>query len=102
MLHRLLDYQDYLSIFGMVVRQFRLLVQTREILDEGGGKADMMQRLTKSAYLGDKLIAQARKFSLDDLKRIYHKLLDIDEAHKTSQMPGELALEMLVTALAIN
>jgi DNA polymerase III subunit delta len=102
MLRRLMEYQDTLSIFGMVVRQFRLLVQTRAILDEGGGASEILQRLTKSAYLADKLILQARKFSLDDLKQVYHKLLDIDEAQKTSQVPGELALEMLVTALAIN
>ena len=58
-------------------------------------------QVVKSRFLADKLIPQARKFSMDDLKRIYHKLLDIDEAQKTGQAPGELAMEMLVTSLAI-
>lgn len=102
MLNRLLEYQDYLSIFGMVVRQFRLMIQTRAILDEGGGKQDIWPRVIKSSFLADKLIAQARRFSMDDLKQIYHKLLNIDEAHKTSQTPGELGLEILVTSLAIE
>jgi len=100
MLRRRIEYQDYLSIFGMVVRQFRLLIQTREIMDEGGGENEVIRRLRIKKFLGEKLVPQARNFSMGDLQRIYHKLLDIDEAHKTSQVPGELALEMLVVLLA--
>ena len=33
------------------------------------------------------------------LESIYRRLLDIDEAIKTSQIPGELALDTLVAAL---
>ena len=101
MLRRLLEYQDSPSIFGMVVRQFRMLIQVREILDRGGGSKEVMRHVegAQSNYRADPLIAQARRFSFDDLVRIYHKLLDIDEAVKTSQMPGDLALETLVASL---
>jgi len=37
LLHRLLENEDAFSLWGMVVRQFRLLLQAREILD-GRGK----------------------------------------------------------------
>jgi DNA polymerase-3 subunit delta len=101
MLRRLLEYQDYFAIFGMVTRQFRMLIQTRSILDSGGGHPEVMEglRLGSRSFIADRMIAQARHFSAEDLRVIYHKLLNIDEAVKTSRMPGDLALEMLATEL---
>ncbi|MCZ7552150.1 MAG: DNA polymerase III subunit delta [Anaerolineae bacterium UTCFX2] len=102
MLRRLLDYLDYYAIFGMTVRQFRQIAQTRAILDAGKDKAEVIRvfRLfDKKAFLADRLIGQARHFSIAELRLIYHRLLETDEAVKTSQMPGDLALEMLVASL---
>jgi DNA polymerase-3 subunit delta len=103
MLQRLLEYQDYFAIFGMVVRQFRYLILAREILDEGGGKDEVVRglKLYTNAWLADRLITQARRFMAHDLTRIYHRLLEVDEAVKSSQMPGDLALETLVASLTV-
>ncbi len=64
MLQRLLEYQDYFSIFGMVVRQFRRLILAREILDGGGAKDEIARglKLYNNAWLADRLITQARRF----------------------------------------
>jgi DNA polymerase III subunit delta len=101
MLRRLLEYQDYFAIFGMVTRQFRMLIQAREILDNGGGREEVLHGLGlgRRYFIADRMIGQVRHFSPEDLKAIYRRLLDIDEAVKTSRMPGDLALEMLTTAL---
>jgi DNA polymerase-3 subunit delta len=101
MLRRLLEYQDYFSIFGMIVRQFRLLIQVSEILEQGGGKREVERMLkpTGNAFLANRLMTQARRFSFAELVRIYHRLLECDVALKTGQMSGELALEMLVVSL---
>ncbi len=99
MLHRLLEYQDYYTVFGMIVRQFRLLIQAREILDQGGQKIEVARQARVPQFVAEKLIAQARRFTLPDLERIYHYLLDIDEAVKTGQAPDALALEMFVSSL---
>ena len=103
MLQRLLEYQDYFAIFGMVVRQFRYLILAREILDEGGGKDELVRglKLYTNAWLADRLITQARRFMAHDLTSIYHRLLELDEAVKSSQMPGDLALETLVASLTV-
>jgi DNA polymerase III subunit delta len=98
MLQRLLEYQEYYSIFGMVVRQFRLLIQTRELLDGGKQKVDIQRELRLHAYVAEKLLGQARRFALPELERVYRRLLEIDEAVKTSQMPERLALETFVSA----
>jgi len=99
MLHRLLSHQDALSIFGMVVRQFRFLLQSREILDNGGGEADVVRLLKLHPYVARKFVAQAQRFTLPDLEAIYHRLLNIDIAAKSGQMDGELSLDLLIADL---
>ncbi len=99
MLHRLLESQDPFSIFGMIVRQFRLLLLTREILDGGGRPQDVVRLLKLHPFVADKMSNQARHFTIPVLERIYHRLLDIDEAMKTSQMSGDLALDTMLAAL---
>ena len=98
MLHRLLERQEAISIFGMIVRQFRLLLLAREVLDSGGEAEAVARQLRVAPFVADKLVAQARRFTLDDLEAAYHRLLDLDLAVKTSQIPDDLALDTLVAA----
>jgi len=41
LLHRLLENDDAFSFWGMVIRQFRLLLLAREVLDSHGGKEEV-------------------------------------------------------------
>jgi len=99
-LHQLLENEDAMALWGMVIRQFRLLLQAREILDERGGSAQVQQALGLHEYVAGKISEQARRFSLPALEAIYHKLLEMDEGAKTSQMPLDLALDVLIVELA--
>jgi DNA polymerase III subunit delta len=99
MLERLLEYQDYYAIFGMIVRQFRLLIQARECLDLGKQKAEIQRELHLHPYVAEKLLGQAQRFTLPELERIYHRLIEVDEGVKTSQMPERLALETFVSVI---
>lgn len=98
MLHRLLGEKDPLSIFGMVVRQFRLLLLAREVLDRGGREGDVASELKVHPYVAGKVTAQARHFSPSVLEAVYRRLLDVDEAIKTGQMRGDLALDTFIAA----
>jgi DNA polymerase-3 subunit delta len=100
MLHRLLEEQDALSILGMVVRQFRLLLQTREVIDKGGREVDIVRELKMSPFVVGKLVSQAHHFTQKQLEGIYRRLLELDEAVKTSQIESDLALDILVMSLA--
>jgi DNA polymerase-3 subunit delta len=95
-----MEQQDPFSIFGMVIRQFRLLLLTREILDRNGQRADIIRELKIAPFVADKLMLQARHFSLPVLEQVYHRLLDLDEAMKTGQIGSDLALDTLVTVFA--
>lgn len=96
---RLLETEDHFSLWGMVVRQFRLLLLTREVLDSGGGQDVVVRDLHLHPYVAGKLIGQARHFDLGGLEKIYKRMLDLDEGIKTSQMTIDLALELLVMDL---
>jgi len=98
MLHRLLETQDPYSIFGMIVRQFRLLLLAREALDQGVPPGEMARELKVHPFVAEKTAGQARQFSLSVLESVYRRLLDVDTAMKTSQTAGDLALDTLVAA----
>lgn len=99
-LTKLLEEQDAFSLFGMVTRQFRLLLQTREVLDEGGNAGLVASELHQPPFVAQKLARQAGRFSLGGLESIHHKLLEMDEAAKTGGMPLDLALQTFVASLA--
>ncbi len=96
LLQRLMEEQDYQSLFGMIVRQFRLLLQTREVIDGGGRESDVARLLGVHPFVASKMTSQARHFTLPVLETVYQRLLDIDEAIKTGQIEGEVALDIFV------
>ncbi len=85
--------------WSMIVRQFRLMLLAREVLDSHGSLAAAQKALQVGEYPARKAMERARRFSQSGLERIYHRLLDIDEAAKTGRMPLELGMEMLVAEL---
>ncbi len=100
MLHQLLEVDDPLRLLGMVVRQFRLLLLTKELMGAGFHEAEIARQLKTYPFIVRKLIRQVRKFSMNELEEIYGELLDVDEAIKTGRIPAEVALDTLITSLS--
>jgi DNA polymerase-3 subunit delta len=101
MLRRLLEEGDALPLFGMIVRQFRLLIQVRELLDEDPAQdhKTIADKIGSHPYPVQKILPQARLFNLDQLKAVYHQLSEVDLAIKTGQLEGGLALDLLIASL---
>ena len=99
LLHRLLETEEPFSVWGMIVRQFRYLIQAREILDGRGNKDDMARAVQIHPFVAEKAMTQAARYSMDSLESIYRKLLRIDEGVKTGQSTLELAMDTLVVEL---
>jgi len=94
------DGDEPLKVFGMITRQFRLLIQMREQLDAGVSANTAAQNLSLRDFIARKLAEQARLYRMDQLERILEYLLETDVAIKTGKIDGELALEQLVARLA--
>jgi len=98
-LHQLLEEEEAFELWGMVIRQFRLLLQARELLDASASIQEVQKALNLHEFVAQKVTSQAKRFSLSALESIYHKLLEIDEGAKTSQVPLDLALDIFVGEL---
>ncbi len=100
LIHRLLEDQQALSLLGMINRQFRLLLQTREVLDAGGGPSDVANvPEIRAGFVAQKLTQQARNFTLPQLESIHRYLLDMDWSIKTGKIEPEIALDLFVASL---
>jgi DNA polymerase-3 subunit delta len=100
LLHRLLENDDPLRLFGMMVRQFRLLILAREYLNDGGTPKQIGKAIGVHPYVGEKLGQQVGKFTLDQLEQIYHYLLETDIGIKTGKVDGVLALDLLIAGIS--
>jgi DNA polymerase-3 subunit delta len=98
MLTRLMEYNSYYELFGMIVRQFRLLILAREVIDQGGRKEQIQAVLSLHPFVAGKLDGQARRFQMNELEEAYRRLVQVDETVKTSQAPEALALEYFISA----
>jgi DNA polymerase-3 subunit delta len=98
-LHQLLEDEEAFELWGMVIRQFRLLLQARELLDDRATVPEIQKELGLHEFVAQKVSSQAGRFTMSALEAIYHKLLEIDEAAKTSQVPLDLALDTLIVDL---
>ena len=100
-LKRLLVDTQPLSLFGMVIRQFRLILLAREWLDEGGSVSELPTAIGVHPFVAKKVAAQARNYnSIGDIENIYRNLLETDVAIKTGKVDDQLGLEMFVTGLS--
>lgn len=100
LLRRLLDEgQEPLGIYGMIIRQYRLLIQMREQLDKGQTSQSAAKATGMHPYVAGKMADQARNYTMESLEKIYRALLDTDLEIKTGRIAPDLALERLVVWL---
>jgi DNA polymerase III subunit delta len=99
-LHRLLEVGEHpLSIFGMVVRQFRLLIQVRWMSDRRYTQQQILTRLKLHPFVARKIQAQSDQFNPAQLRAAYRLLMEADLAIKHGEMPADMALDVLVAQL---
>ncbi len=89
-----------LKILTMLVRHFRQLWLTRELIDRGGGSRDVAVRLKINPYFVDSLVKQARRFTPEDYLRAFELFLATDLGIKSSGAHPSALLERLVLTIA--
>jgi len=102
MLHRLVDDgADFGYLLAMMSRQYRLIIQAKELSLSGITSQEIGQQLDiRSGFVLQKVLDQADRYSLSRLKAAYKRLLEADESVKRGRYSDELALELLVHDLA--
>ncbi len=102
-LHRLMEEDPIenhpLRLLAMIVRQFRILIQVKEMTAQGLAASTIAKQAGIKEFAAEKARQQAMNFSLAQLEAIYARLLHTDLAIKTGKMEDVLALDTLVAAL---
>ena len=88
-----------LYLLTMITRQFRLLVQIKDLALRGISVDAAAEKAKLHPFVVKKTWAQAGAFSPAQLTAIYDRLLDTDLAIKTSRADPALALDLLVVDL---
>ncbi|MBN1976464.1 MAG: DNA polymerase III subunit delta [Anaerolineae bacterium] len=102
-LHRLLDAGEHpLGLLMMIVRQFRLLIQVKELKAEGANPQTIAKALGIHPFPARKLHTQATYFTDEQLEVVYRHLLDADVAIKGGEIEADVALDLLVAGLAVT
>ena len=91
---------DPFYLFSMFIRQFRLLVQAKSLLEAGTSPAAVAGEMKIHKFVGQKLIQQSRGFTLEQLRAIYKHLLNIDVQVKTGEIEMGTALNLLVAEVS--
>ncbi|MBK8901148.1 MAG: DNA polymerase III subunit delta [Anaerolineaceae bacterium] len=99
---KFLEGADPFYLFSMFIRQFRLLIQVKELADDGKRPQTIGQELKMHSFVVGKLYQQCQGFSLAQLEQIYRHLLEIDVDVKTGRNDMTTALNLLVASLTVT
>lgn len=100
LLRALMQDQPIQYIFTMLVRQVRLLIIVKEVMDRNGGEKDVISACGIAPFIARKLMDQGRRFSMQELEAIFRRLDCMDETSKTGTATLDVDLELLVAELS--
>lgn len=83
----------------MIIRQFKILMQVREGLDQGLTPRKLMSQLKLHPFVVQKSSTQVRKFTLPILKRIFQALVSIDRELKTGKADLRSSISLLIAKI---
>lgn len=88
-------------IFSMLLRQIRILLGTRLILEHNprATKDQIATELDIHPFVASKALPQAKAFLVNHLKQIYELLYQLDLGTKSGKYPDKLAVDLAVVGL---
>lgn len=87
-------------LLSMIERQFRILLQVKELQAQKFPPSQIQASLEIShAFIVEKSLKQAQNFSMERLESIYSQLAEVEQTIKTGQIDELLALDLLAVEL---
>lgn len=86
----------HLSIFAMIYRQIKLILQTKLLLAGGLNFKEVEKKLKLPYFVIEKMIRQSKKYTFKEICKSYELLTIADLAFKDSQQEPKIILEELV------
>lgn len=91
--------EPLLIILKMLIRQFRLIMLSKEMSQGGFSPEDAAQRLKQHPFPIKKCYRQAKNFTLEQLELALARMLEANYHLVTGQYPGKLAVQLALIEL---
>jgi len=99
-LHELLESgENEILILTMLVRQIRIIIQSKELIEKGQREMDISKALACHPFVVKKAVIQSGNFTFEELKDIYKMLLETDHSLKRGTKEPKVALDLLIKNL---
>lgn len=91
-----------MRILYLLSRQFRLLMEVKEMTGQGYDKKSIASKAGLHPFAVGKYIEQSRRFSKKELRNILEDSVDIEERVKTGRLQDVLAVELFIVKYSSN
>jgi len=85
-------------LLTMITRQYRIMIKVKEAMRHGGNEYDVAGRIGEKPYSAKKAMAQANKYSFQELETVMDRLLTADYAMKTGT-DADTEIDILIAEL---
>lgn len=100
LIHKHLEKGDNpLYLLSMINFQFRNLLTIRDLIEKNKSPYALLEEAKLHPYVIKKSYSQAQKFKIDELKKIYQKIFQVDLAIKTGKVEPEVALDIFIAEI---
>jgi len=100
LIHKHLEKGDApLYLLAMINFQFRNLLEIRDLIEKNVPYYYIFKKSNLHPYIIKKSYQQSHKFTLQQLKKIYQKIFQVDWAIKTGKIEPETALDLLIAEI---
>lgn len=89
-----------MRILFLIARQMNQLLCVKEMAASGANKDAIAARMKLRPFIANKLMAQARKFSAEQLRRCVELCVSLEEAIKSGNMTERIAVEMVLMSIS--
>lgn len=85
-----------LYILSMINYQLRNLLAVKQLKNQGKGFSAIQKETDLNGYVIKKTLKQCQNFDLDEIKKIYHRLFEVDLNIKTGKVDKEPGLKSFI------
>lgn len=85
-----------MRIFSMVIRQIRMMYQSKNLAKEGYREDEIAEKLNLREFMVKEALSEAKNFTFDELKNAMEDCLETDKKIKLGLMKDDLAVELLI------
>lgn len=85
-----------MRIMYLISRQFQILLNIRDMISKGLSQQIMAQKAGIPPFAVKRNVAQAKEFTLEQLKQALREGVELEEAVKTGRMNDQMAVELFI------